>query len=95
MVQTFSWLFGSHGHPLTRQAGREFHNGIVRGKKLNSKESEDVEYCLNFLEWAALVLAVDGVRYLEACMSIRSSTTLYRRLNCIFDRLDSRGSHCR
>ena len=28
------------------EAGREFHNGIVRGKKLNLNESEDVEYCL-------------------------------------------------
>ena len=77
------------------EAGREFHNGIVRGKKLNLKESEDVEYCLNFLEWAALVIAVDGVRYLEAGMSIRSSTTLYMGLSYIFDRLDFRGSHCR
>ena len=48
------------------EAGREFHNGIVRGKKLNLNESEDVEYCLSFLEWAALVLVVDGVRYLAA-----------------------------
>ena len=77
------------------EAGRVFHNGIVRGKNLNLKESVDVEYSLYFLEWAALVLAVDGVRYLEAGMSIRSSTTLFRRLNCIFDRLDFRDSHCR
>ena len=77
----------------------EATDGIVLEKKLNLNESEDVEYCLNFLEWAALVLDVDGVRYLAAgtstCMSIRSWTALYRRLCCIFDRLDSRGSRCR
>ena len=81
------------------EAGREFYNGIVLEKKLNLNQSEDVEYFLNFLEWAALVLDVDGVRYLAAgtstCMSIRSWTTLYRRLSCIFVRLDSRGSRCR
>ena len=77
------------------EAGREFHNGIVRGKKLHLNESEDVEYCLSFLEWAALVLVVDGVRYLAAGMSTRSSTTLYNRLIWIFDRLDSRVSYCR
>ena len=65
------------------------------GGKLNVNESEDVEYCLSFLEWAALVLVVDGVRYLAAGMSTRSSTTLYNRLIWIFDRLDSRVSHCR
>ena len=54
------------------EAGREFQSGTVRGKKLNLKESVDVENCLNFLEWAALVLAVDGVRNVEAGMSIRS-----------------------
>ena len=81
----------------TTEAGREFHNGIVRGKRLNLKESEEVEYCLIFLEWAALVLVVDGVRYmyLAAGVSTRSSTTLYNRLIWIFDRLDSRVSHCR
>ena len=89
------FLKDASGGASAAKPGREFHNGIVRGKKLNLKEFEDVEYCLNFLEWAALVLAADGVRYLEAGMSIRSSTTLYRRLSCIFDRLDSRGSHCR
>ena len=63
------------------EAGREFHNGIVRGGgKLNLNESDDVEYCLSFLEWAALVLVVDGVRYLAAGISTRSSTTLYNRL---------------
>ena len=31
------------------EAGREFHNGIVRGKRLNLNESEDVEYCRSFL----------------------------------------------
>ena len=77
------------------EAGREFHRGIVRGKKLYLKESVDVDICLNFLEWAALVLDVEGVRYLAAGMSIRSSTTLYRRLSCIFARLVSKVSHFR
>ena len=77
------------------EAGREFHNGIACGKKLNLNGSVDVEYCLNFLEWADLVLAVDGVRCLSAGISTKSSTTLYRRLSCIFDRLDFRDSHCR
>ena len=77
------------------EAGREFHNGIVRGEKLNLNESEDVEYCLSFLEWAALVLVVVGVRYLAAGISTSSSTTLHNRLISIFDRLDSRVSHCR
>ena len=54
------------------EVGREFQSGTVRGKKLNLKESVNVENCLNFLEWTALVLAVDGVRYLAAGMSIRS-----------------------
>ena len=63
------------------------------GKKLYLKESVDVDICLNYLEWAALVLAVEGVRYLAAGMSIRSSTTLYRRLSCIFVRLVSKVSH--
>ena len=50
------------------------------GGELNLNVSEDVEYCLSFLEWNALVLVVDGVRYLAAGISTSSSTTLYNRL---------------
>ena len=59
------------------------------------KESVDVVIRLNFLEWTALVLAVEGIRYLAAGMSNRSSTTLYRRLSCIFAPLVSKVSHFR
>ena len=48
------------------EAGREFHKSTVRRKKLNVNESTDSENCLNFLEWAALVLAVDGVKLLRS-----------------------------
>ena len=43
------------------EAGREFHNGTIRGEMLNLNESVDGENCLNFLEWTSLVLAVDGI----------------------------------
>ena len=57
-------------------AGREFHKGIVRGKKLNLKQSVEGENCLNFLVCEDLVLAVDGVKYDDAGMSTKSWTTL-------------------
>ena len=57
-------------------AGREFHKGIVRGKKLNLKQSVEGENCLNFLVCDDLVLAVDGFKYDDAGMSTRSWTTL-------------------
>ena len=44
---------------------------IVQGKMLYLKESVDAVIRLNFLEWTALVLAVEGVRYLAAGMSNR------------------------
>ena len=40
-------------------AGREFHKGIVQGKKLNLKQSVEGENCLNFLVCNDLVLAVE------------------------------------
>ena len=43
-------------------ARREFHKGIVRGKKLNLKQSVEGENCLNFFVCDDLVLAVDGVK---------------------------------
>ena len=53
-------------------AGREFHKGTVRGKKLDLKHSVD----LNFLVCDDLVLAVDGVKYTDEGMSTKSYTTL-------------------
>ena len=81
--------------PQLQKLGESSIMVLYDGKKLSLNESEDVEYCLSFLEWASLVLVVDGVRYLAAVISTRSSTTLYNRLIWIFDRLDSRVSHCR
>ena len=57
-------------------AGREFNKGIVRGKKLNLKQSVEGENCLNFLGCDDLVLAVDKVKYDDEGMSTRSWTTL-------------------
>ena len=57
-------------------AGREFHKGIVWGKKLNLKQSVEGENCLNFLVCDDLVLAVDGVKYDDGGMSTRLLTTL-------------------
>ena len=57
-------------------AGREFHKGTVRGKKLNLKQSVEGENCLNFFVCDDLVFAVDGVKYADEGMSIRSLTTL-------------------
>ena len=41
-------------------AGREFHKGTVRGKKLDLKHSVEGENRLNFLVCDDLVLAVDA-----------------------------------
>ena len=57
-------------------AGREFHKEIVRGKKLNLKQSVEEENCVNFLVCDDPVLAVDGVKFCDAGMSTRSWTNL-------------------
>ena len=57
-------------------AGREFHKGTVRGKKLDLKHSVEGENRLNFLVCDDLVLAVDGVKYADEGMSTKSYTTL-------------------
>ena len=62
-------------------AGREFHKGTVRGKKLYLKESVDGEKRLYLFEWVALVLDVEGVRYWSAGMSIRLCITLKNRVS--------------
>ena len=46
-------------------AGREFHKGTVRGKKLNLKQSVEGENCLNIFVCNDLVFAVDGVKYAD------------------------------
>ena len=62
-------------------AGKEFHKGTVRGKKLNLKESVDGEKRLYLFEWVRLVLDVEGVRYWSAGMSIRLCITLKKRVS--------------
>ena len=52
-------------------AGREFHNGMVQGKKLYFKVSVDVAYCLSFLPWCDLVLVEAGVTKSTAGISTR------------------------
>ena len=55
-------------------AGREFHKGTVRGKKLNLKQSMEGKNRLNFFVCDDLVLAVNRVKH--EGMSTRSLTTL-------------------
>ena len=62
-------------------AGREFHKGTVRGKKLNLNESVDGEKRLYLFERVALVLVVESVRYWSAVMSIRLFITLTKRVS--------------
>ena len=59
-------------------AGREFHKGYVRGKKLNLKQSVEGENCLNFLVCDYLVIAVDRVKYNDRGMST-SRGPLYKK----------------
>ena len=74
-------------------AGKEFHAGIVLGKKLYLNVSELIGYCRSFFEWSALVLVLAGDRYSSAGMSTRSLTILKNMVSCIFVRLDSNVSH--
>ena len=67
-------------------AGKEFHAGIVLGKKLYVNVSELIEYCRSFFEWSALVLVLAGDRYSSAGMSTRSLTILKNMVSCIFVR---------
>ena len=53
-------------------AGKEFHNWIVRGNKINLKESVDIGYCLYLFVYADLVLDAPFVEYSSAGMSIKS-----------------------
>ena len=57
-------------------AGREFHKGTVRGKKLNLKQSVEKKNYLNFFVCDDLGFAVGGVMYADEGMSTRSLTTL-------------------
>ena len=44
------------------RAGSEFHNGTVRGKKLNLKDSVEGAKRLYLFEWVDLILDVERVR---------------------------------
>ena len=76
-------------------AGKEFHRGTVRGKKLNLKVSVEVERCLYFFLCDDLVLLIAGVKLSAAGMSIKSLTTLKNKVIWILALLDSSDSHWR
>ena len=75
--------------------GKEFHRGTVPEIKLNLKESEDVEKWLYFFKWIDLVLVIEGIKYSSAGVSIKSWTTLKKRINCVLNLLNSSDSHSR
>ena len=76
-------------------AGREFHNGMVQGKKLYFKVSVDVAHCLNFLPWCDLVLVEAGVTKSAAGISTRSLMILNIIVTCDLDLLVSSVSQLR
>ena len=45
-----------------KATGREFHSELVQGKQLFLKLSEEVDICLSFIEWCALVLVEAEVK---------------------------------
>ena len=70
-------------------AGREFHNGMVQGKKLYFKVSVEVAYCLSFLPWCDLVLVEAGVTKSAAGISTRPLMILNIIVTCDLDLLVS------
>ena len=62
--------------------GREFHSGMVQGKKLFLKVSEEVEICISFIEWCALVLVEAGVTKSAAGISTKPWVILYIMVTC-------------
>ena len=50
-------------------AGKLFQRGINLGKKLYLKQSQEVDICLYFFEWPAVVFAVASIRYKSLLMS--------------------------
>ena len=70
-------------------AGREFHNGMVQGKKLYFKVSVDVAYCLSFLPCCDLVLVEAGVTKSAAGISTRPLMILNIIVTCDLDLLVS------
>ena len=76
-------------------AGREFHNGMVQGKKLYFKVSVDVAYCLSFLPWSDLVLVEAGVTKSAAGVSTRPLMILNIIVTCDLDLLVSGVSQLR
>ena len=65
-------------------AGREFHTGIVLGKKLCLKVSDLAARCRNLSLWLDLSLDGAAVRYSAAGMSTRSLTILKKRVSWSF-----------
>ena len=68
---------------LAVDAGSLFQRGIVLGKKLFLKQLREMEICLNFFEWLALVFAVAGMRYKSLSMSTMYRTVLECNINVI------------
>ena len=64
-------------------AGREFHKGTVRGKKLYLKESVDGEKRLYLFEWVALVLDVEGYWSDTGLLVCRSGCVSLRRIESV------------
>ena len=73
-------------------AGREFHTGTVRGKKLNLKELEDVVNCLNFLCCSA---STQFHNQKLVCWDVHEVVDNFEIKKCVLDLRDSRLSHCR
>ena len=67
-----------------KAAGREFYSGMVQGKKLFLKVSEEVEFFLSFLARCALVLVEAGVTKLAAGISTKPWVIVYIIVTCDF-----------
>ena len=59
-----------------------FHSGMVQGKKLFLKMSEEVEICLSFFAWCALVLVEAEVTKSAARISTKPWVILYIIVTC-------------
>ena len=72
--------------------GREFQEGMVRGKKENLNVLDDVCIWLYLREWDALVRDGPGVRYWDEGMSTRSWAILNIIMSWCFLLRDSKDS---
>ena len=70
-------------------------SGMVQGKKLFLKVSEEVEICISFIEWCALVLVEAGVTKSAAGISTKPWVILYIMVTCDLALLDSSVSQLR